>query len=568
MSALRPRELLAGRRLLITGASGFLGKVWLAHLLEELPETELVLLLRPARGRGSLQERAEARLRELLETSPAFRGVHERLGAAELARRVRARVRAVAGDVGAPELGAELGGPLDLIVHLAGLTDLDPPLDQALAVNVDGALAALELARRAGAQLVHVSTAYVAGRRRGLVPEAVLAGAPDAPAGASFDAARERRELGALLEATRREADDPRVRGELHTRAEAARRRLGLTPGELPRLLAREREAWVEARAAGEARARAKAWGWPNLYTETKALAEVLLARAREGVPLTVVRPTIVEAALRDPFPGWKEGLHTSAPLTYALTHGPLRALPAREDLVLDVVPVDAVARGLTLACAAALDDPPATPRVLHLGSSARNPFPVRRVIELTALEHRRATAETRGPFRAGELLRLDAAASSEALYRAQVPLARRLLRGGERLLARAAERLGDGTLGERLREGARQARAAARGFEAVEEAVERFRPFVLEHDQVFQGDAVEALSARLDLRADAAFRWDVGELRWERYWPEVHLPGLRRWVYPRIEGKRVPEEPRRPLPSELPQEQDQAQDQVLPRSG
>ena len=66
--SLSVRRAFAGRRILITGASGFLGKVWLCHLLRELPELEQVwVVLRPGHSAD-----AHARLEELLGTSPAF----------------------------------------------------------------------------------------------------------------------------------------------------------------------------------------------------------------------------------------------------------------------------------------------------------------------------------------------------------------------------------------------------------------------------------------------------------------------------------------------------------------
>ncbi|MBL4844821.1 MAG: SDR family oxidoreductase, partial [Planctomycetes bacterium] len=198
------RETLAGKRLLLTGATGFLGKVWLAHLLEHLPETHWVLLLRPGGGRGAPDARAGRRLADLLETSPAFRGLRERLGPDALARRVEERVRVVAGELTAPDLGLSPEAraalePLDAIVNLAGLTDLDPPIGEALDVNVAGALGALELARSCGAALLHVSTAYVAGQRQGLVPEEVVRDYAPRPPLTGFSAERELADLHALL---------------------------------------------------------------------------------------------------------------------------------------------------------------------------------------------------------------------------------------------------------------------------------------------------------------------------------------------------------------------------------
>jgi nucleoside-diphosphate-sugar epimerase len=48
----------------------------------------------------------------------------------------------------------------------------------------------------------------------------------------------------------------------------------------------------------------------PNTYTYTKALAEHLLLEECGSIPLAIVRPTIVTAALREPIPGWVDNLN------------------------------------------------------------------------------------------------------------------------------------------------------------------------------------------------------------------------------------------------------------------
>ncbi|RMG12846.1 MAG: hypothetical protein D6731_13120 [Planctomycetota bacterium] len=538
-AGLDPRALLAGRRLLVTGASGFLGKVWLCHLLCETEPAEVNLVLRPGR-RGAL-----SRLEELLSASPAFRPLHERYGE-DLGRALGGVLRPLAGDLGAPGLGLAPGERerlrgVDLVVNLAGLTSLDPELAPALAANTDGALAALELAREVGAALLHVSTAYVAGKRRGVVPEAVHAGAPG---GDPFDAVREREDLRALAARAAREARDGRAEALLAKRVAEQLRRHGRGAVHRERFLARERAAWEAERSVALGRERARAWGWPNAYTLTKALAENLLAARRGEVPLCVFRPTIVESALRFPFPGWKEGLQTSAPLTWALTYGPLRALPARPRAVLDVVPVDFVARGLTLAAAALLAGE--APLVLHCGSSARNPLPMRRVVELTNLAHRAAH-----PPRGWRRLLPEAVPTSPARYRlASLPLLRRLAREAGELCALGGEELPQGRFGLRERSAslARRLERAEQRLRGLEEAVERFLPFVYDHQQTFATGGLRGLEARLAPADREAFAADPATLDWHAYWTEVHIPGLRRWVYPRLEGRRSAPEPRRPV--------------------
>ena len=73
---------------------------------------------------------------------------------------------------------------------------------------------------------------------------------------------------------------------------------------------------------------RARHWGWPNTYTYTKSLGEQVMA-GTPGLRYAIVRPTIVESALRYPFPGWNEGFTTRAPLAFAGLKGQ-RSLPDR----------------------------------------------------------------------------------------------------------------------------------------------------------------------------------------------------------------------------------------------
>src|SRR5208282_2304530 len=100
------------------------------------------------------------------------------------------------------------------------------------------------------------------------------------------------------------------------------------------------RKRWVEDRLKQIGQQRAQRLGWPNTYSYSKSLGEQLVLAARGEIDVTVVRPAVIESALADPFPGWNQGVNTSAPLTYLSGEG-YRFYPARADLVLDVMPVD-----------------------------------------------------------------------------------------------------------------------------------------------------------------------------------------------------------------------------------
>ena len=99
---------------------------------------------------------------------------------------------------------------------------------------------------------------------------------------------------------------------------------------------------WIRERTTELGAERAEYWGWTNIYTYSKSLAEQIIAQQDDIVKI-LVRPSIVESSQQYPFPGWNEGFTTSAPLVFASLKGQ-RSLLAREQVILDIIPVDHVA--------------------------------------------------------------------------------------------------------------------------------------------------------------------------------------------------------------------------------
>ncbi len=526
------RETLAGNHVLLIGVTGFIGKVWLVHLLTDLPEIGRIYLLIRRQGPHSGAQRFE----KIVAGSPAFDALAARHGE-RLGEFLHPRIEVVEGDVTRPDLGmspeviARLRERLDVIVNSSGLTDFNPDLREALATNVDATVHLLEFQRQCRhAAFLHLSTCYVAGARDGRVAEEIV---PNyTPAGVvGFDAEREWKALHERVSEAETRSLTPAVTEELR-QAVLARNSEGreLSPAAWEAQLRKQRSRWLRGYLSSAGSQRAKELGWPNTYTFTKSLAESLIGKLGADLPVAVVRPSIVESSLQQPFLGWNEGVNTSAPLSYLLgTY--FRQLPTNKRKRLDVIPVDVVCRGMTLI-AAALVARRHQP-VYHLATSATNPCDMRRSIELTCLAHRKH-------YRAQDGLehwlryRFDTIPVSKKRYeKFSAPRQKAIVRA----LQKTAQPLP--FLESRLAR-------TERSLDRVEKIIELYEPFILHNDHVFEAENVELLSLALPAGEREAFGYDAVSIDWWDYWINVHIPAQRRWSYPLIEGRPLESRPLR----------------------
>ncbi len=285
---------------LLTGVTGFVGKVVLEELMRRREELQIGRVL--ALVRASDPEHADARLRADVVASACF---------AAHAPGWEKRVEAIAGDLTRPGLGLAAGvreriaAEVTHVIHCAASVEFNLPLAEATSVNTSGALAALDVARecRRLASFVDVSTAYVHAH--------------------------------------------PHVRGGEVLHVEES-----LAP--LPRDAA-SIYADILAGRVWEDRLLAET-GHPNTYTLTKCIAEHLVARRGETLPVTLLRPSIVSVSERVPSAGWIDSAAAFAGFVALLGSGRLRVVAGDLNARLDVVPCDAVAHRIV---AAAFAPPP-----------------------------------------------------------------------------------------------------------------------------------------------------------------------------------------------------------------
>ncbi|HEX5367543.1 MAG TPA: HAD-IB family hydrolase [Acidimicrobiales bacterium] len=370
-------EALDGKRIAITGGTGFLGTALVERLLRSVPGCELVLLVRPGR-RSSVTQRAR---REIFRND-AFDRLRAELGRAELDEVIARRVQVVAGDVSTDGLGLDEAGraalaSCDVVVHSAATVAFDSPLDGAVEVNLLGpsriALTLQDLG--VAPHLVAVSTCYVAGNRRGAAPEEPVHESP------FFVDVDWRTEVEAARRARRdAEAQSRSPEALARFRAESVRELGAAGTPALSSKTEQRRQAWVKDRMVEAGRARAGSLGWPDAYAYTKALGERALLQQHGPVPVSIVRPSIIESAWAEPRPGWIRGFRMAEPIIISYARGLLEEFPGVPEGTIDVIPVDMVVAAVIDAAAG---DPPAQPQITQVASGSVNPLRYRQLVDL-----------------------------------------------------------------------------------------------------------------------------------------------------------------------------------------
>jgi len=529
------RGTLANRHLMLIGVTGFIGKVWLVNLLENVPEIgKITLLIRRNRTTSS-----QRRFEKIVEESPTFDTLQERYGRS-LGAFLKEKVEVVEGDVSEPGLGldaatqARLAKSLDLIVNSAGLTDFNPDLREALSSNVESAVHLLEFIRGCDhAGLMHLSTCYVVGMRDGRVTEELKpnynpAGDPE------FDVDREIASLRETIRSVEDRAEGVELIKALKRQALGRGVDDSAVPAkELDGVLRRNRIRWARNRLVRIGMRRAQHLGWPNTYTFTKSLGESVLATRGGDLPIAIVRPSIVESSERSPFSGWNEGINTSGPLSYLLGTN-FRQLPTNARKCLDVIPVDMVCRGMSLIAAAVIAR--CNARMYQLATSAVNPVNMGRSIELTGLAHRKHYRMEQSVDNWLKVKFETIPVSKQRYERMSIPMQKAVVSRINRVAI--ALKMKKPPLAK-----------AERDLNRAEKLIELYEPFILHNDHVFECENTRMLSAALPPEESAAFDFAPETIEWWDYWINVHIPALRRWCYPLMEG--------RPLESRAPRELD-----------
>jgi long-chain acyl-CoA synthetase len=527
-------RLLEGSRLLVIGGTGFLGRVFWTMLLDRYPEVGRLFVVVRAKGSRSPEARfwGEIAAHEVLEP---LRRAH---GAGYDAF-LREKVQPIDGDMGRPLCGlddalvGELRGTIDAVVNVAGVVDFNPPLDDALHANAFGVQNVVDLARALGdVPVLHTSTCYVAGRRRGPILEEDPRVHPfpraDELGAELWDPEREIAECLDLVAQAKQRCEDAFRQSEFRQTARARLVARGEPTHGAPyeRELARVKRRFVSERLVEAGLDRATHWGWPNIYLYTKAIGEQVIAAS--GLPFAIARPAICESTVAFPCRSYNEGFNTSAPILYFIMKGQTHILA--QHVPLDLIPTDYVVAGM-IATLAELLEGTAKP-VYHYGAGDINPCTAQRFGELVGLYKRKHYRRKSG----GNALWNALQARYEPTFvdragfdRVGPPAVAAVASRAASLVRKAAPALAPAAS---LLEGV--ARSQAR----VAEILTLFEPLDSRVNGPFDCANVRAAFGRMSKEDRAKLPWAPETLDWADWMMNVHMPAIEKRIMPQIEAR------------------------------
>ncbi len=542
---LSPTEIFKNKKIFFIGGTGFVGKVTLSMLLNNFPDVGRVYATVRARDAAESLNRFWASV----VTSPTFDPLREKYGDG-FEDFIREKLVPVNGDVGNEFLGLEeteaekIMKDCDVIINSAGNVTFNPPLESALRTNVVGTNNVLKLARlMKRPAVVHVSTCFVAGKRSGTIweNEPVVGYFPrkEELTGTTFDVDKEVEDCARLSEQARQEATDAVQIARFREQARARFTEEGRDPDDedaLNSAIFRERKMWIRERTTELGSARAEYWGWTNIYTYSKSLAEQILAKQDDVIKI-LVRPSVVESSVSYPFPGWNEGFTTTAPLILIALRGQ-PVFPVNENLVLDIIPVDMAAGAILGAAMKALaDDNP--PLVFQACSGDVNPNDMKRMVGLVGLYKRTYFGEREtGNKLLNKVNQLvDATPVSQRTYElTSAPMFNRLAKSAGSWLDKARPTWGGGRIANVVDDLKKSVENIERTTAETKAAFDMFKPFTIDNEYEYRADNTRALQSVIEDAEKSLLPWYPEKLDWYDYWLNVHFPGLRKWVLPQLE--------------------------------
>ncbi|XP_022824039.1 fatty acyl-CoA reductase wat-like [Spodoptera litura] len=274
------QEFYKDQCVFLTGGTGFLGKVLIEKIIRSCGDINTIYVL--ARNKKGKDPRV--RLHEMMDEF-LFHRAHE-----ENPKGIH-KVVPILGDMELPGLGINeedrkmLASKVTIIINAAATVKFDEKLSVSTAINVKGTKEVLKLAKecRNLKAITHVSTAFSNTQVKHIEEK-------------FYEPPMSVEALEAISEVDEK-----------------------LVESILPTLLGTR----------------------PNTYCFTKAVAEEAVRTYGEGLPICIVRPSIVVSTYEEPVRGWTDSVYGPTGLVVGIGTGVLRTMYMDQEKVADMVPVD-----------------------------------------------------------------------------------------------------------------------------------------------------------------------------------------------------------------------------------
>ncbi|XP_054002362.1 fatty acyl-CoA reductase wat-like [Hylaeus anthracinus] len=275
-------EFFAGTNVLVTGGTGFLGKLLVEKLLRSCPDIAvLYTIVRPKKGKSS-EERFKENFAE---------NVYDKLKSEQpnfLDKVVMLEGDAAQEDFGLSKESKEILMNTNIIFHAAATVRFDEKFRMAMNINVKSTKYMLQFAKQLSnlKAFVHISTAF-----SHCISKSIDEVYYDVPIDGD--------KLLKLLDILN---DDILQQ---------------ITPILLDK--------------------------WPNTYVFSKAIGENMVLKYSNDLPVCIVRPSIVISTDKEPLHGWTNNLYGATGVVMAAGVGLMRTLHCKPEKIADVIPADYV---------------------------------------------------------------------------------------------------------------------------------------------------------------------------------------------------------------------------------
>ena len=281
------QQFYNGKSVFITGASGFMGKVLLEKLLYSCSGLKKIFILMRAKRGKSAEQRVEE-----FSTLPLFNRINEEMP------EVLKKIVPVFGELSAPELGLtandlkQVLSETSIVFHMAATVNFEAPLKTAVELNILGTQKVIDMCKKMPklVAVLHLSTAFC-GCDQEVLEEKVYPWHQDP------------KEILKIAESMDKDKMEL-IKTEM----------LGVHP---------------------------------NTYTYTKRLAELLVEKEHENLPICIARPSIVTPAYSEPLKGWVDNLNGPIGILVSGGKGLLKSMLVNGDLTAEIIPVDLAINGL-----------------------------------------------------------------------------------------------------------------------------------------------------------------------------------------------------------------------------